>query len=125
MRGLKGRRVSVTGGASGIGRAAAIRLSEEGCLVGILDLDEAGATETVARCDGRGWARRADITNREAVQAAVSRFEDEVGPIDGLANIAGGIARATSSIRSRRCGTGSSLSISMARCIYITSSSRA
>lgn len=89
MRGLTGRRVFVTGGASGIGRAAAIRLAEEGCLVGILDLDEAGARETVARCAGKGWAERADITSRKAVQAAVSRFEEEVGPIDGLANIAG------------------------------------
>jgi len=37
MRGLKGKHVLVTGGASGIGRAAAARFLEEGCAVCILD----------------------------------------------------------------------------------------
>ena len=44
MRGLKDRTVLVTGAANGIGAAIARRLGEEGCAVGILDLDaEAGA----------------------------------------------------------------------------------
>jgi len=43
MRGLKGKTVALTGGANGIGAAIARRLGEEGCLVGILDLDAAGA----------------------------------------------------------------------------------
>jgi 2-hydroxycyclohexanecarboxyl-CoA dehydrogenase len=89
MRGLSGRRALLTGGASGIGRATAIRLAAEGCQVGILDIDEAGAAQTAARCAGRAWTSRADITNRAQVEAAVARFEDEVGPIDLLANIAG------------------------------------
>ena len=41
MRGLKDRPVLVTGGANGIGAAIARRLAEEGCAVGILDLDAA------------------------------------------------------------------------------------
>ncbi|HXA26814.1 MAG TPA: SDR family NAD(P)-dependent oxidoreductase [Acetobacteraceae bacterium] len=52
MRGLDGKRVILTGGASGIGRTAALRLADEGCVLGIFDLDESGARETVAQCTG-------------------------------------------------------------------------
>jgi 2-hydroxycyclohexanecarboxyl-CoA dehydrogenase len=89
MRGLSGRNLLLTGGASGIGRATAIRLAEEGCRVGILDIDVAGAAETVSRCGGQAWARRTDIAVRADVEAAVAAFEREVGPIELLANIAG------------------------------------
>ena len=89
MRGLSGRRVLLTGGASGIGRATAIRLSEEGCHVGILDVDEAGVAQTVEYCSGGAWFRRTDITDRGNVEAAVAGFENGVGPVDFLANVAG------------------------------------
>jgi 2-hydroxycyclohexanecarboxyl-CoA dehydrogenase len=89
MRGLSGRQVLLTGGASGIGRATAIRLAEEGCRVGILDIDEAGAMETVRRCGGSAWMKRTDITDRANVEASVAAFEREVGSVDLLANVAG------------------------------------
>jgi 2-hydroxycyclohexanecarboxyl-CoA dehydrogenase len=89
MRGLSGRRVLLTGGASGIGRATAIRLAEEGCQVGILDVDEQGAAATASSCASRAWTRRTDITEHAEVEAAVAAFESEVGPIELLANIAG------------------------------------
>jgi 2-hydroxycyclohexanecarboxyl-CoA dehydrogenase len=89
MRGLSGRKVLLTGGASGIGRATAIRLAEEGCHVGILDINEAGAAETVRLCGGNAWTRRTDITDRANVEAVVAAFEQDVGPTDFLANIAG------------------------------------
>jgi 2-hydroxycyclohexanecarboxyl-CoA dehydrogenase len=90
MRGLDGRRVVLTGGASGIGRAAALRLADEGCVLGIFDLDEAGARETAARCaGGQARAYRVDITDRTGIEAAVAAFETASGPVQGLANIAG------------------------------------
>jgi 2-hydroxycyclohexanecarboxyl-CoA dehydrogenase len=84
MRGLAGRRVILTGGASGIGRAAALRLAAEGCVLGIFDLDEAGARETAAQC-AQAQAYRVDITDREQIAAAAAAF----GRADGLANVAG------------------------------------
>src|SRR5262245_19571240 len=88
MRGLNGRRVILTGGASGIGRAAALRLAEEGCVLGIFDLDEPGAQATAARCSGAS-AYRVDITDHAQIAAAIAAFEAACGPVEGLANIAG------------------------------------
>jgi 2-hydroxycyclohexanecarboxyl-CoA dehydrogenase len=88
MRGLDGKRVILTGGASGIGRAAALRLAAEGCVLGIFDLNEAGARETAARCAG-AQAYGVDITDRDQIAAAMVSFETACGPAQGLANIAG------------------------------------
>jgi 2-hydroxycyclohexanecarboxyl-CoA dehydrogenase len=92
MQGLSGKRVIVTGGASGIGRATVMRLVAEGCIVGIFDLDDAGAAATIAQCpkgEGRAVACKVDIGDYAQVQNAVQTFETKEGPTELLANIAG------------------------------------
>jgi 2-hydroxycyclohexanecarboxyl-CoA dehydrogenase len=90
MRGLNGMRVIVTGGASGIGAATCLRLADEGAVLSIFDRDVAQGAD-VARTSTGGMARSydVDITDEAQVKAAVAAFEQEVGPTDGLANVAG------------------------------------
>ena len=92
MRGLKDRTVLVTGGANGIGAAIARRLAEEGCAVGILDMD-AAAGEKVAgeikAAGGRASFHAVDITDYDAVSRAVEAFEAASGPVAFLVNNAG------------------------------------
>ena len=92
MRGLRDRIAVVTGGASGIGRAIALRLAEEGVQPVIFDLNDKGAeavAEEARAAGGMAASRRCDIADYAAVQAAVQATEDEIGPIDFLVNNAG------------------------------------
>jgi 3-hydroxybutyrate dehydrogenase len=64
---LDGRTAVVTGGASGIGRACALRLAEEGATVVVLDRDEAAAATVAAEIGGRARAIIADLTDLDAI----------------------------------------------------------
>ena len=92
MRGLKDRSVIVTGGANGIGAAIVRRLAEEGCHVGIFDLDMASAEKVageVKSAGGQASAHVVDISNYEAVAKGVEAFEKAAGPLSFLVNNAG------------------------------------
>ncbi len=92
MRGLQQMAVIVTGGASGIGKAIATRLAEEGARVAIFDLNETGAEAVAAdirQAGGAAWAYRVDITDYARVAEAVDAFESAAGPVFGLVNNAG------------------------------------
>ena len=92
MRGLKDRSVLVTGGANGIGAAIARRLADEGCVVGILDLDVVGAEKIageIKTAGGKASVHEADISDYEAVTRAVAAFEATTGPLAFLVNNAG------------------------------------
>jgi len=92
MRGLKDRTVLVTGGANGIGAAIARRLAEEGCSVGILDMDVAAGQDVADDIAARGCRasfHATDITDYEAVSRAVDTFEAASAPVSFLVNNAG------------------------------------
>ena len=90
MRGLNGRVAIVTGGARGLGKAAAERLAEEGVKVGILDVREDEAQE-VAQAVG-GAAFKCDTTDEAQLAAAVEGVHAQLGGPDILVNNAGLIA---------------------------------
>ena len=70
----------VSGGASGIGRAVARRLAADGARVAVLDVDAAGAEAVAA--ETRGLALPADVTDEDAVAAAVRRASGAFGGLD-------------------------------------------
>lgn len=79
----------VTGGSAGVGRAVVCRLAEEGFDVAILARGEAGLAGAADDVQGRGrrtLAQPVDVADAAAVDAAASRIETELGPIDVWVN---------------------------------------
>jgi len=92
MKGLEGRPVIVTGGASGIGRAAAERLAAEGAAVAIVDRNRELADEVVEKLRGHGARAIAvptDVSRESDVRNAVERTASELGGVGGLVTSAG------------------------------------
>ena len=94
-RSVAGRVALVTGAASGMGRATAWLLADEGAKVAALDVDRSGVEETVAAiadAGGTALAVPCDLADPEAIDEAVARVQAELGPIDILINNAGMVA---------------------------------
>ena len=89
-----GRRVAfVTGAGSGIGRAIAFRLAEDGLPIAVVDLSEESAKGVADELVANGHVALAvggvDVSDRAQVEAAAERVRRELGPILVLVNNAG------------------------------------
>jgi len=85
---LDGKIAIVTGAGRGIGKAIAEKLAMEAATVIVTDMDEANAKQTAIVLPG-AVAIRADVTDRQCVQAMADRVLRQFGRIDVLVNNAG------------------------------------
>jgi NAD(P)-dependent dehydrogenase (short-subunit alcohol dehydrogenase family) len=89
---LQGNSVIVTGGASGIGRAATRLLAQAGYRITVADLDEVGGKAAVADAEAVGAVAQfvsTDVADEASVQAMVSAAEAAFGRLDAAINAAG------------------------------------
>ncbi|OBG69924.1 short-chain dehydrogenase [Mycobacterium sp. E3298] len=94
MKRLEGKRILVTGAASGIGQATALRLLDEGATVVASDVAEAGLDATRSRADEAATAGRLttlpmDVGNEDSVIDGVCMAVETLGGLDSLVNAAG------------------------------------
>lgn len=92
MDGMRGKIAFVTGAGSGIGRAIASHLAREGARVAVADINLEGAHETeqaIRDAGGEALALGVDITDLQAVRAAVRDTANRFGAVNILVNNAG------------------------------------
>lgn len=89
MKGLTGKGVVVTGGASGIGAATAARFLEEGARVCVLDRDARAREQIGRRLPGLSGVLAADVTSLKEVREAFAEALRLMGRVDVLINNAG------------------------------------
>jgi len=89
---LTGKRAIVTGGGSGIGRGASIKLAEEGASVGVLDVNMDAALEvvdTIVQGGGNALPLRVNVADEQQVENAIRQAESRFGGLDTIIANAG------------------------------------
>lgn len=89
---VAGKVAFITGAGSGLGRAIAEAMVEEGARVGLFDINAEGLNETAARLPGRDGSPlviAGDVSDEATVEAAIARTEATFGRLDILFNNAG------------------------------------
>jgi D-xylose 1-dehydrogenase len=81
---LKGKRVLVTGGGSGIGAGIVDAFVAQGCDVAFIDINQSDSEELARRTGARFF--RVNLTDVDATRRAIKSIEDSGGPIDVLVN---------------------------------------
>jgi len=89
VRGLKGKRVVITGGASGIGAATVARFISEESRVVVIDRDPRGAKQIKTKFASLADVIVADVVDDRAVAAAFNQVDSALGGLDILINNAG------------------------------------
>src|ERR1019366_2055056 len=89
---LDGKVAVITGAASGMGRATAIRFAKEGAAVVVADLNSQGGelvVSEIAAAKGRAVYQRTDVSSEDDIKAVISRAVKEYGHLDITYNNAG------------------------------------
>jgi NAD(P)-dependent dehydrogenase (short-subunit alcohol dehydrogenase family) len=89
MRGLKNKRILITGGAAGIGAAAASRFLDEGARVAVLDSDEDSLHSVMSQMPSLSGTIHADVSDAQAVAEAFEKLDGLFKGLDILINNAG------------------------------------
>nr|WP_298380349.1 glucose 1-dehydrogenase [uncultured Halomonas sp.] len=79
----------VTGGASGVGRAAVIQLAREGARVIVADIDREAGTALATEIGDAAMFVMLDVASQQAWQSAINEVEEHFGRLDVLVNNAG------------------------------------
>jgi NAD(P)-dependent dehydrogenase (short-subunit alcohol dehydrogenase family) len=93
VRDLRGKNVFLTGAASGIGRAVAVRAAREGATLFLTDVNQQGLNEVVAEITEAGgdvaYAAPVDVADHDGVRAMAAEITNDHGSMDVVMNIAG------------------------------------
>tara|TARA_B100000530_G_scaffold121019_1_gene75434 strand:+ start:176 stop:946 length:771 start_codon:yes stop_codon:yes gene_type:complete len=89
MHRVKGKIALITGGASGIGKAAAILLAEEGAQIIVSDINVKSANETANEIGNSAIAYEHDVTDEGSWKILLSKIKHKFGHINILVNCAG------------------------------------
>jgi NAD(P)-dependent dehydrogenase (short-subunit alcohol dehydrogenase family) len=93
---LDGHTALITGGGSGIGRGIALKYADQGAAVIAVDINQAGAAETVgmiAEKDAPAWSFALDVSDVAGCRALAEKVAGEIGDISILVNNAGIVRR--------------------------------